>query len=76
MKHLISEVDKKIGAQLKNIRIREGLTQKQLSKVMGVTFQQIQKYEKGQNRITASKLYVVSKSLNLPIIDFFSDLKN
>lgn len=51
------------------------MTQEQLGDLIGVTFQQIQKYEKAQNRVSASKLFELSQLLNKPISAFFAGLK-
>lgn len=51
-----------------------GMTQEQLGEALGVTFQQIQKYEWGQNRITASRLYDVAIILNVPVSFFYDEL--
>jgi transcriptional regulator with XRE-family HTH domain len=50
-----------------------GLTQDRLAKALGITFQQIQKYEKGANRIGASRLQAISRILNAPVSYFFAD---
>jgi transcriptional regulator with XRE-family HTH domain len=50
-----------------------GLTQDKLAKALGITFQQIQKYEKGANRIGASRLQAISRILGKPVSFFFSD---
>lgn len=60
-----------IGYNLKLLRSRAGLTQKDLGRLMGVTFQQVQKYETGANRIPALHLYMMHKILNLPFSAFF-----
>lgn len=65
------ELDKAIGAQLRHIRISRDLSLNDLGKPIGVTYQQIQKYEMGMNRISASRLYQLSKILGVPIADFF-----
>lgn len=51
-----------------------GLSQPALAKTLGVTFQQIQKYERGSNRIVASRLYRLSQVLKVPVQFFFQDL--
>ncbi len=63
-------VDKHVGQQLRNRRSLMGLSQEKLAEAVGVTFQQVQKYERGTNRISASRLYTFSKILNVSI-DFF-----
>lgn len=47
------------------------MSQETLADILGVTFQQVQKYEKGVNRISASRLYDISLALDVPIQDFF-----
>ncbi len=64
-------VDIYVGQKLKVARRFLGLSQEQLAKVSGVTFQQVQKYEKGVNRISASRLYSFAKALNVEIGFFF-----
>ncbi len=51
-----------------------GMSQERLGELLGVTFQQVQKYEKGANRIGASRLYEVSQILEVPVQFFFDDL--
>lgn len=67
----INPVDAYVSSRLKAIRIKIGITQKDLAKTIGVTFQQIQKYENGKNRISASRLYEFSKIMKVPISYFF-----
>ncbi len=65
---------KLIGDRLRQARISRGLSQAKLGEVFGVTFQQIQKYESGHNRISADKIWIVCQALNLPISHFYDDL--
>jgi transcriptional regulator with XRE-family HTH domain len=51
-----------------------GMSQEKLGEEIGLTFQQIQKYEKGSNRISASRLYQISRILNVPVQYFFEDV--
>lgn len=51
-----------------------GMSQEKLGEQLGLTFQQVQKYEKGQNRIGASRLYAISRILDAPIQYFFEDM--
>ena len=51
-----------------------GLTQKELGRAIGVAFQQVQKYESGSNRISASRLFAVAQALNVPVGYFFDEL--
>lgn len=64
-------VDVHVGSRLKLRRMALGISQDMLGKSMGLTFQQIQKYEKGVNRISASKIYELSRELRVPIDYFF-----
>jgi len=72
----VTNIDIHVGKKLKLRRINLGLSQQKVGKLMKITFQQIQKYEKGENRISAGKLYKLSKILKVPIIYFFDGLDN
>ena len=61
---MATEQDRVIGARLRGMRDAQGLSQSDLGAVLGVTFQQIQKYEKGTNRISGSRLMTVCKALH------------
>ncbi len=63
-------VNKHIGAELRQQRVDNGLTQQDLASEIGVTFQQIQKYERGC-RISAGKLYILAHALRTPIGSLF-----
>ncbi len=67
-------VDVHVGGRVKARRTLIGMSQKELGKHVGVTFQQIQKYEKGMDRIKASGLWVISLVLGRPISWFFEGL--
>lgn len=66
-------VDVYVGARLRMRRVFLDVSQEKLSDAIGVTFQQIQKYEKGTNRISASRIYEISKALNVSISYFFDE---
>lgn len=66
-----TDVDRIVGLRLGLARKLRGLTQTSLGDLVGVQFQQIQKYESGGNRIPASRLYKIAKTLQLPITYFF-----
>ena len=68
---MVHPVDLYVGKKLKFRRNILGLSQEQLGKEIGVTFQQIQKYEKGLNRISSGRLYDFAKILNVDIKNFF-----
>lgn len=67
-------IDAHVGARVRLRRMMIGMSQEKLGELLGVTFQQIQKYEKGANRIGASRLYEVSQVLEVPLQYFFDDL--
>ena len=66
------DVDRLVGLQLRKRRLELGLTQLSVAKAIGVTFQQIQKYERGSNRIVASRLYQLARTLDVPLEYFFA----
>lgn len=68
------EVDAHVGRRLRQRRIALGISQEQLGTELGLTFQQIQKYEKGQNRISAGRLYKLSMILSVSVEYFFEGL--
>jgi len=67
-------VDVYVGARLRIRRNLAGLSQEQLGKASGLTFQQIQKYERGINRIGASRLFRLSRFLGVPVSYFFEGM--
>jgi len=64
-------IDVKVGEQLRLHRTIQKLSQQQLGDGVGVTFQQIQKYERGANRIGASRLWQFSQILDIPVSEFY-----
>ena len=71
IKRAPNPIDKHVGARVRMRRIMLGFSQEKLADTLGVTFQQVQKYEKGANRIGASRLQEISKSLQVPPSFFF-----
>ncbi len=69
-------IDKHVGKQLKSRRSLLGLSQEKLAESVGVTFQQVQKYERGTNRISASRLFTFSKILDVSIDLFYQGMDN
>ena len=67
-------VDVHVGKKLKNLRVLRGLTQTDVAKGLNISFQQVQKYELGRNRISASKLFEIANILNVPPSYFFEGL--
>ena len=68
--------NKHLGNKLKLRRLALGLTQTKVAKAINVTFQQIQKYEKGTNGVSSNRLMQLSQFLKVPIIYFFEDFKD
>ena len=66
-------IDVHVGSRVRLRRTMIGMSQEKLGEALGITFQQIQKYEKGANRIGASRLQQISSVLNTPISFFFED---
>jgi len=67
-------VDIHVGARVRLRRTLMGLNQTDLGNAVGLTFQQVQKYENGANRISASRLFEFSRILDVPVSFFFDDL--
>ncbi len=67
-------VDVHVGARLRVRRTLLGMSQTTLSEAIGLTFQQVQKYERGANRISASQMFALSRVLDVPIQHFFDDM--
>lgn len=70
----VSAVDAHLGRRLKVRRRQLGISQQALAERLGVSFQQVQKYEKGANRLSAAMLYEASRALSLPVSSFFDGL--
>jgi transcriptional regulator with XRE-family HTH domain len=69
-----SPVDIHVGSRVRLRRTLLGLSQEKLGEAVGLTFQQIQKYERGANRIGASRLFEFSRILDVPVSFFFDDM--
>ncbi len=68
-----TEVDHQIGLRLRKWRLAQDVEARVLAQKLGVTYQQLQKYEKGQTRISASRLYEIAQTLGVPIQWFFRE---
>jgi transcriptional regulator with XRE-family HTH domain len=66
-------VDAYIGARMRERRRALGITQERLGELLGVTFQQVQKYEKGANRVSAARLFEICKALEVTLASMFED---
>ncbi len=67
-------IDIHVGSRVRLRRTLLGLSQEKLADAIGLTFQQVQKYERGANRIGASRLYELSRVLDVPVSFFFDDM--
>src|SRR5271155_2932024 len=67
-------IDVHVGARIRPRRTPLGMSQERLGEALGLTFQQVQKYERGVNRVGASRLFDLSRVLDVPISFFFDDM--
>lgn len=70
----IHPLDTHVGNRLRLRRLKMNLTQEKLANLVGLTFQQVQKYEHGTNRISASRLYEIATALKVPVSYFYEEL--
>ena len=70
-----SKIDALVGARVRMLRERRKMSQTALGEAIGVSFQQVQKYERGANRISASALFQIAKALGVAPADFFEGLQ-
>lgn len=69
-------VDVHVGNRVRMRRVLIGMSQEKLADRLGLTFQQIQKYERGSNRISASRLFQISEILRVPVQFFYDEMAN
>jgi transcriptional regulator with XRE-family HTH domain len=69
------DIDRYVGARIRARRIMLGLTQQQMAELVGVTYQQAHKYEKGINRVSAGRLYSIAQALRVEVSYFFEGLQ-
>jgi transcriptional regulator with XRE-family HTH domain len=69
-----SPIDVHVGSRIRLRRTLLGMSQERLGEALGLTFQQVQKYERGVNRVGASRLFDLSRVLDVPISFFFDDM--
>lgn len=69
-----SPIDVHVGTRIRLRRTLMGMSQERLGEALGLTFQQVQKYERGVNRVGASRLFDLSRVLDVPISFFFDDM--
>jgi transcriptional regulator with XRE-family HTH domain len=66
-----TKADLQIGQRIKELRSEAGMSQEELGRHLGVSFQQVQKYEKGSNRVGSSRLVKIAEALGRPVTDFY-----
>jgi transcriptional regulator with XRE-family HTH domain len=64
-------IDRLVGLRVRMFRTAQGLSQSRLAENLGITFQQVQKYENGSNRISASRLFEISRVLGVTIVELY-----
>jgi transcriptional regulator with XRE-family HTH domain len=67
-------IDDHVGARIRERRIMLGLTQQQLAEMIGVTYQQAHKYERGINRVSAGRLFEIARALSAPVSYFYEGI--
>jgi transcriptional regulator with XRE-family HTH domain len=70
------DIDRYVGARMRERRIMLGLTQQQMAELIGVTYQQAHKYEKGINRIAAGRLFTIAQALGVDVGYFFDGMND
>ena len=68
-------IDRHVGTRIKARRLIRGMTQEDLAKAVSLSFQQVQKYERGANRVSAGRLYELARALSVPIQYFFDEFR-
>ena len=68
------DIDRHVGSRIRERRIMLGLTQQQLADLIGVTYQQAHKYERGINRVSAGRLWEIARVLTVPVSYFFEGI--
>ena len=71
----MNPIDAIVGKNVREKRVLSGLSQEELGEAVGITFQQIQKYERGQNRISASRLVELAKAVGVPVTELFAGVE-
>ena len=70
----MQDVDRHVARRIRGRRLELGLTQQQLAELVGVTYQQAHKYEKGDNRVAVGRLYLIARALDVEPAHFFEGL--
>ncbi len=74
LKGRANAIDGHVGNRVRTQRMLLGLSRERLGDALGLSFQQLQKYENGSDRVSAGRLYQISKILDVPVSDFFEDM--
>lgn len=69
-----NEIDAMVGSRIRERRLLLGMSQTELADAVGITFQQLQKYERGRNRVGAGRLYELGRALHVPVAYFFASI--
>ena len=69
-----TDIDDLVGRNIRLLRLNRGMMQAELAEALGVTFQQVQKYESGKNRIGAGRLFAIAGLFGVPVSAFFEGL--
>jgi len=75
MEKQVHPIDIQVGARIRTFREAAGISQHHLGKDIGITFQQVQKYETGANRVSASKLYLIAQRLGVSIAEIVGEVE-
>lgn len=75
-KNRANDIDRHVGSQIRQRRVMLGLSQQQIADLIGVTYQQAHKYERGINRISAGRLYNLACVLSVPVNYFFEGIED
>lgn len=70
------DLERHVGQRIRQRRIMLGLTQQEMARLIGITYQQAHKYERGINRVSAGRLYYISNVLHVDITYFYEDMKD
>jgi DNA-binding XRE family transcriptional regulator len=70
----IGLVDVQVSQRIRTARLAQGMTQQKLAELLGVTFQQVQKYEKGTNRVAMGRLHAIANALGVPMNYFIAEI--
>lgn len=70
---LANSVDRHVGNKIRQRRLERGVTQQELARALGISYQQVQKYENGNNRVSAGRMFILAQALGIGVNEFFED---